>query len=296
MPTKRVADMTPEEYEAHKIKRRLEAKKYKESLSPEEAEARRVKYLKQQKAKRNAASPEEKKAKEKKKYRRRKAKLATLPPEEQAKIREETNKQNQERRRNDPDYNNKQKHWRKNQSDEVRKNRLDKARIKEAKKRAAMTEEEKKANRKYKREYNAERRKTDPASRAMCDIRSRLRHVRKRRHLTRTDLKTSEMLGCTWKEFADFIESQFDERMTWENKGRYTWHLDHVIPLAYFDLSKPDEEKVASNVLNHQPMWHDENMKKGATMPPVSSIPQKLWRMALELDADFAKREPRASK
>ena len=43
-------------------------------------------------------------------------------------------------------------------------------------------------------------------------------------------------------------------------------------------------------------MWHDENMKKGATMPPVSSIPQKLWNMALELDADFAKREPRASK
>ncbi len=268
-------------------------------MSPEKKEQARVKYLKQQKAKRDAASPGEKKktAEMQRKNRlKRKAKFDVLPPEEQAKLREKKNKQHRVRRRNDPDYNNKQKHWRKNQTDEVRKNRLEKARIQEAKKRAAMTEEEKKENRKYKRQYNAERKKTDPAFRAMCDIRSRLRHARERRHLTRTDLKTSEMLGCTWKEFADFIESQFDERMTWENKGRYTWHLDHVIPLAYFDLSKPDEEKVASNVLNHQPMWHDENMKKGATMPAVSSIPQKLWKMALELDADFAKRKPRVSE
>lgn len=151
-------------------------------------------------------------------------------------------------------------------------------------------------SRKYAGKNNAARRKTDHVYRLKCCIRRRLHKVRKLSNSTRTGLTSAERLGCTWKELADYIESLFDERMTWQNQGLYTWHIDHVIPLAYFNLSKPDEEKVASNVLNHQPLWHDENLKKGDIMPPVSSIPQKLWKMALELDADFAKREPRASK
>lgn len=47
------------------------------------------------------------------------------------------------------------------------------------------------------------------------------------------------LLGCSIEEFRKHIESQFQEGMTWENRGRYieNWSIDHIIPFSYFDLT-----------------------------------------------------------
>ena len=48
--------------------------------------------------------------------------------------------------------------------------------------------------------------------------------------------RTSEILGCS--EFRLYIESKFEDWMTWENKGLYNgelncgWDIDHIIPLS----------------------------------------------------------------
>jgi len=67
-------------------------------------------------------------------------------------------------------------------------------------------------------------------------------------------------VGCTGKEAASYIEQQFTAGMTWENYGR--WHIDHVKPLATFDLSREDQRRLAFHYTNIQPMWAVENMRK----------------------------------
>src|SRR3990167_7847818 len=58
-----------------------------------------------------------------------------------------------------------------------------------------------------------------------------------------------------------YIENQFEPGMSWNNYGR--WHLDHVQPLASFDLTDRSQFLTACNWLNYQPMWSEDNFKKG---------------------------------
>jgi hypothetical protein len=73
-----------------------------------------------------------------------------------------------------------------------------------------------------------------------------------------------EDLGCSIQEFKLYIENQFQPGMTWENYGK--WHLDHIIPLASFDLKKRSELLEACNYLNIQPLWALDNLAKGAAI------------------------------
>lgn len=48
--------------------------------------------------------------------------------------------------------------------------------------------------------------------------------------------------------------------MSWDNYGK--WHIDHIKPLADFDLSDPKQFKEACHYSNLQPLWAEENHKK----------------------------------
>jgi hypothetical protein len=76
---------------------------------------------------------------------------------------------------------------------------------------------------------------------------------------------TLELLGCTVEQWRAHIESLFKPGMTWENYGT-VWHIDHVEPLAAFDLSDPEEQKKAFSWMNTQPLWAEENLRKGASL------------------------------
>jgi hypothetical protein len=84
---------------------------------------------------------------------------------------------------------------------------------------------------------------------------------------------TEKLLGCSWAEFMTHIESQFTEGMNWENygKGNDKWNLDHIIPLAAFDLSIPENQEKASHFTNLQPMWQTDNFKKGDKILDIKS-------------------------
>ena len=79
--------------------------------------------------------------------------------------------------------------------------------------------------------------------------------------------RTISLLGCSIEEFRKHIESQFQEGMTWKNYGKGGWELDHIIPIAYFDLSDPEQQKLCWNYRNLQPLWRKDNIKKSDLVP-----------------------------
>lgn len=71
-----------------------------------------------------------------------------------------------------------------------------------------------------------------------------------------------QLFGCTVQQLKQHLETQFKPGMTWENYGS-EWHIDHIIPLAAFDLKKLGEQMKAFRWNNLQPLWAGENWTKG---------------------------------
>jgi hypothetical protein len=75
----------------------------------------------------------------------------------------------------------------------------------------------------------------------------------------------SALVGCTNAQLRVHLESQFIAGMTWQNYGT-AWHVDHIIPLAAFDLSQAEQRTKACHYTNLQPLWARDNMRKGASL------------------------------
>jgi hypothetical protein len=106
--------------------------------------------------------------------------------------------------------------------------------------------------------YWRERRKNDPIFRIKGHMRARINSVMKggkSRSLT-------ESIGCNDIELRQYIESKFQEGMTWENYGKNGWQIDHIKPLALFDLLDPEQFKQANHFSNLQPLWEADNLRK----------------------------------
>lgn len=73
---------------------------------------------------------------------------------------------------------------------------------------------------------------------------------------------TVKFLGCTFAKAKQHIESQFKNGMSWDNFGK--WHIDHIRPLASFDLTDVNQQLMAGHYTNLQPLWATENIVKGA--------------------------------
>lgn len=71
-------------------------------------------------------------------------------------------------------------------------------------------------------------------------------------------------LGCSVDELIVHLENQFCEGMLWSNYGVHGWHIDHIKPLSKFNLSDPRELRKACHYTNLQPLWAEDNIRKGA--------------------------------
>jgi hypothetical protein len=70
--------------------------------------------------------------------------------------------------------------------------------------------------------------------------------------------KTKEMLGVDLDCFKSYMESKFQEGMTWENYGK--WHVDHIKPIS---LATTEQQIIELNhYTNLQPLWAVDNIKK----------------------------------
>jgi hypothetical protein len=71
-----------------------------------------------------------------------------------------------------------------------------------------------------------------------------------------------QLLGCSVGEFRKYLERQFKKGMTWDNWGQYGWHIDHIIPIARFDLTKEEKQHRCFHYTNLQPLWWYQNLEK----------------------------------
>jgi len=118
-----------------------------------------------------------------------------------------------------------------------------------------------------KRKASAERYNKTPKARLAAAIRSRLSSALKSKKES-----TLTCLGCTPQFFKKYLEAQFLPGMTWDNFGK--WHMDHIVPLSAFDLTDPNQMRVACNWTNIRPLWAKANLRKSSKVThPQMSLP-----------------------
>jgi hypothetical protein len=72
------------------------------------------------------------------------------------------------------------------------------------------------------------------------------------------------LAGYTPEQFIEHIKRCLLPGMTLDNYGRGGWHVDHIIPLAMFDLTDPEQFKAAWALTNLRPLWAKDNLAKNA--------------------------------
>ncbi|OLS16004.1 MAG: hypothetical protein RBG13Loki_0382 [Promethearchaeota archaeon CR_4] len=107
--------------------------------------------------------------------------------------------------------------------------------------------------------YAKKRRETDLEYKIVCKLRSRIITAIKRQYGKKA-FRTHELIGCTIPEVRRYIELKFEPWMSWDNHGE--WEIDHIIPLASFDLTDPKQQQKAFHYTNLQPLSWQENLKK----------------------------------
>ena len=80
--------------------------------------------------------------------------------------------------------------------------------------------------------------------------------------------RTLDLIGCTEIELRNHIESKFTDGMSWDNYGKYGWHVDHIRPCSSFDLSEPEQQRQCFHYTNLQPLWAKDNLSKGSHYNP----------------------------
>jgi 5-methylcytosine-specific restriction endonuclease McrA len=77
---------------------------------------------------------------------------------------------------------------------------------------------------------------------------------------------THDYICCSYKELWEHLQKHFKDGMTKENQGK-VWHIDHIIPLSFFDLNDLTEAKIANHWGNLQPLFKEENLSKHDKIP-----------------------------
>lgn len=118
----------------------------------------------------------------------------------------------------------------------------------------------------YGNEWRKKRMAADPAFKIRIALRIRGIHALKRQRTAKTFQSHIKFLGCTVEQARKHLESQFEPWMTWENHGFRGWHIDHIKPLASFDLSDPEQVKKAFHYTNLRPLHWQDNIKNGSRL------------------------------
>ena len=115
--------------------------------------------------------------------------------------------------------------------------------------------------RKTKREYEKTRKSKDPVYKLVGNFRTAIYTVLKENNVKKFG-HYFDILGYSQENLINHLENQFDDKMSWENYGK--WHVDHKLPITFFNFTSIEDEefKKCWSLDNLQPMWGSENISK----------------------------------
>jgi hypothetical protein len=111
--------------------------------------------------------------------------------------------------------------------------------------------------REYHRKRVNEKRKNDPLFKLKMNIRCSIKRSIKENGYSKSNT-TENILGCNFDHFKQYLESKFQDWMSWDNYGLYNgelnygWDLDHIIPISTAS-SEADIYKL-NHYTNFQPL------------------------------------------
>ena len=95
-------------------------------------------------------------------------------------------------------------------------------------------------NRKKIRDYQKKKRLSDPLYNLKINLKNIIGKSIKNSGFKKLS-RTEQILGCSYEEFKQHLESKFADWMNWSNKGNpkdgvleanKTWDIDHIIPIS----------------------------------------------------------------
>jgi hypothetical protein len=107
-----------------------------------------------------------------------------------------------------------------------------------------------------------EKRRNDKGFQLTELLRTRINKALKTNTTSRTAQK---YLNCDIEIFKLWLQFMFDKDMSWDNLGQY-WEVDHILPIAQFDLSRDSDREVCFNWTNLQPLKKEENKQKSGAL------------------------------
>ena len=115
--------------------------------------------------------------------------------------------------------------------------------------------------RKTKRDYEKNRKDSDPLYKLVANFRTAIWTVLKESNVDKYG-HYFDVLQYTPEELINHLEKQFKDDMTWDNYG--IWHVDHKSPITSFDIQEMGDEEFMKcwSLDNLQPMWGEENIRK----------------------------------
>jgi len=115
--------------------------------------------------------------------------------------------------------------------------------------------------RKTKRDYERNRKASDPLYKLISNFRTAIYQVLKENNVEKNG-HYFDILGYTPEELIVHLENQFTEGMTWDNYGEF--HVDHKLPISSFNIKEIGDKEFMKcwSLDNLQPMWGEENIRK----------------------------------
>lgn len=112
----------------------------------------------------------------------------------------------------------------------------------------------------YQREYYKYRSNNDEVFAIKCKLRNAVTSAFIRIKQNKP-ADTQSLLGCTWEEAKQHIESLFEPGMNWSNHGTGLgkWHIDHIKPVVLFTEDNMHE---MNHITNLRPLWEKDNLSR----------------------------------
>ena len=117
--------------------------------------------------------------------------------------------------------------------------------------------------REVKRNYERTRKSKDPLYKLINNFRTAIYQVLKENNIQKNG-HYFDILQYTPDELIFHLENQFKEGMTWDNYGE--WHVDHIKAIASYNIQEIGDSEFMEcwSLENLQPLWGEENIRKGS--------------------------------